>query len=470
MKLYNTLTRTVEEFKPLNPPYVGLYTCGPTVYDYTHIGHARAYVINDLLKRTLTFLDFKVKHVMNITDVGHLTGDDDSGEDKLEKGAKKYKKTVWDVVQFYTDYFFKTTDALNILRPDIVCPATKHIKQMIEMIKKLEINGYVYETDEAVYFDTIKFPKYGQLSGQSLKEKLKGVRKDVYVDPKKKNNADFALWFKRVGRFKDHIMHWDSPWGDGFPGWHIECSAMSSKYLGKTIDIHTGGVDHIPVHHENEIAQSEGASGKKFVNIWFHYNFLMVDNQKMSKSLGNIYTIDDIIKKNFDPLALRYLFLQSHYRQIANFTWKSLKSAQESLLKLKNIISELKNKNQDENLSQSNHDINSYIKKFNQYISNDLQIPQALAVAWDMLKSDLNSQKKLNLILNFDKVFGLNLDKVSIHHISSEIMNLANQRLILREQKKFKEADNLRKKIEKKGYLIEDKIVNNKSFFTIKKI
>lgn len=470
MKIYNTLSRKIEDFKPLNPPYVSLYTCGPTVYDYTHIGHARAYVINDLLKRTLTFLNFKVNHVMNITDVGHLTGDDDTGEDKLEKGAKKINKTVWDVVKFYTDYFFKTTDALNILRPDIVCPATKHIKEMIEMIKKLEKNGYTYETNEAVYFDVIKFSQYGQLSGQSLKEKLQGARKDVYIDPKKKNNADFALWFKRVGRFKDHIMHWDSPWGDGFPGWHIECSAMSSKYLGETIDIHTGGVDHIPVHHENEIAQSEGASGKKFVNIWFHYNFLMVDNQKMSKSLGNIYTIDEIIKKNFDPLSLRYLFLQTHYRQIANFSWNSLKSAQDGLFKLRNLIFELKNKNQDKILSQSNKNTNKYLKKFKEYISNDLQIPQALAVAWEMLKSDLNSQEKLNLILDFDKIFGLNLDKVSAHHIPAEIMNLANKRLMLRQQKKFKEADDLRKEIEKKGYFIEDKIIDNVSFFTIRKI
>ncbi|MFH0979549.1 MAG: cysteine--tRNA ligase, partial [Candidatus Roizmanbacteria bacterium] len=345
MKLHNTLTRKLETFKPLNPPTVTLYTCGPTVYDYTHIGHMRAYVVNDLLRRTLAFLGYKVKHVMNITDVGHLTGDDDSGEDKLEKGAKKSKKTVWDVVKFFTDYHFKTTDALNILRPNIDCPATEHIKEMIKMIKKLDENGLTYKTDEALYFDVTKFPNYGKLSGQSLKDKLKGARKDVYLDPGKKNSTDFALWFFRVGRFKDHTMYWDSPWGSGFPGWHIECSAMSQKYLGETIDIHTGGVDHIPVHHENEIAQSEGATGKEFVRYWFHFNFLMVDNQKMSKSLANFYTLEDLKKHSIDPLALRYLFLQSHYRQVLNFTWESAKAAQEGLNKLKNIIVDLKKDN-----------------------------------------------------------------------------------------------------------------------------
>lgn len=457
MKLYNTLTRKLEEFKPLNPPNVTLYTCGPTVYDYSHIGHARAYVINDLLRRSFPFLGFTIKHVMNITDVGHLTGDDDSGIDKLEKGAKKYNKSVWDVVKFYTDYFFKTTDALNILRPDIVCPATKHIKEMIEMIKKLENKGLTYETEEAIYFDVSKFPKYGQLSGQSLKEKLKGARADVYVDPKKKNNADFSLWFKRVGRFKDHTMHWDSPWGDGFPGWHIECSAMSTKYLGETIDIHTGGVDHISVHHENEIAQSEGASGKQFVRLWFHYNFLTVNGEKMSKSLGNILTIDDIVKKNYDPLALRYLFLQTHYRQLANFTWEALTSAQEALKKLQNIAIDLKSQIYGPDESRKTH---GYRQRFVNALADDFQIPQTLAVTWEMLKSDLSAKEKLDLLLDFDKVFGLRLIEVKEEIIPKQIVELAEKRKIAREKKDFNESDVLRNEINSSGYSIED-IKNN---------
>ncbi|MCL4364214.1 cysteine--tRNA ligase [Patescibacteria group bacterium] len=457
MKLYNTLTRKLEEFKPLNPPNVTLYTCGPTVYDYSHIGHARAYVINDLLRRSFPFLGFTIKHVMNITDVGHLTGDDDSGIDKLEKGAKKYNKSVWDVVKFYTDYFFKTTDALNILRPDIVCPATKHIKEMIEMIKKLENKGLTYETEEAIYFDVSKFPKYGQLSGQIVKEKLKGARADVYVDPKKKNNADFSLWFKRVGRFKDHTMHWDSPWGDGFPGWHIECSAMSTKYLGETIDIHTGGVDHISVHHENEIAQSEGASGKQFVRLWFHYNFLTVNGEKMSKSLGNILTIDDIVKKNYDPLALRYLFLQTHYRQLANFTWEALTSAQEALKKLQNIAIDLKSQIYGPDESRKTH---GYRQRFVNALADDFQIPQTLAVTWEMLKSDLSAKEKLDLLLDFDKVFGLRLIEVKEEIIPKQIVELAEKRKIAREKKDFNESDVLRNEINSSGYSIED-IKNN---------
>ncbi|KKQ24756.1 MAG: Cysteine-tRNA ligase [Candidatus Roizmanbacteria bacterium GW2011_GWC2_37_13] len=458
MKLYNTLSRKIEEFKPINPSLVTLYTCGPTVYDYSHIGHMRAYVVNDLLKRTLKFLGYKVKHVMNITDVGHLTGDDDTGEDKLEKGAKKTKKTVWDVVKFFTDYHFKSTDALNILRPDIICAATEHIKEMIEMIKKLTTNGLTYETKEAVYFDVSKFPTYGKLSGQSLSEKLKGARQDVYVDPKKKNKADFALWFKRVGRFADHSMHWQSPWGEGFPGWHIECSAMSMKYLGENIDIHTGGIDHIPVHHENEIAQSEGVIGKQFVNYWFHYNFLMVDNQKMSKSLGNFYTLDDIKKHNIDPLALRYLFLQSHYRQLANFTWKSIEAANEGLNKLRAIIADLKPSS---NESYESDKSQSFTQRFNEALANDFQIPQALAVAWEMLKSDLSSKKKLDLLFDFDRVFGLKLDVISKEKIPEEIIKLAEQRKLARKNKNFSKSDELRKKINALGFSIED-LENNK--------
>ncbi|PIP14801.1 cysteine--tRNA ligase [Candidatus Roizmanbacteria bacterium CG23_combo_of_CG06-09_8_20_14_all_35_49] len=467
MKLYNTLSRKIEEFKPLNPPNVSLYTCGPTVYDYTHIGHMRTYVNNDILKRTLIFLGYKVKHVMNITDVGHLTGDDDWGEDKLEKGAKKTGKTVWEVAKFYTDFYFQTTDALNILRPDIICKATDHIKKMLQLINQLEKKGFTYKTKEAVYFDTSKFVSYGKLSGQKLEEKLKGARDDVYLDPGKKNPTDFALWFFRVGRFKDHTMHWDSPWSDGFPGWHIECSAMSMKYLGETIDIHTGGVDHIPLHHENEIAQSEGATGKPFVRFWFHNNFLMVNNQKMSKSLNNFYTVDDLKKHEIEPLAIRYLFLQSHYRQILNFTWQSAKAAQEGLNKLRNIIIDLKKNN-----SLTRQSVNSLTKStsfresFIKRLENDLQTSEAIAVMWKMLRSDLSHKQKLELFFNFDQVLGLKLDEVKEKKIPKEIIKLAEERLQARKIGDFKKSDELRKKIELKDYGILD----TKEGFKIRKI
>jgi len=429
MKLYNTLSKKVVDFKPLNPPVVTLYTCGPTVYDYTHIGHMRTYTNNDVLRRTLAYIGYQVKHVMNITDVGHLSGDDDSGADKMEKGAKKSGRTVWEVAQFYTDYYFETTDALNILRPDIICPATKHIKDMIALIEKLEKAGLTYDTEEAIYFDISKFKDYGKLSGQKLSEKLTGARKEVHIDPGKKHPADFSLWFKRIGRFADHAMHWPSPWGEGFPGWHIECSAMSMKYLGETIDIHTGGVDHITGHHENEIAQTEGATGKQFVRFWFHNNFLMVNDQKMSKSLDNFYTIDDLKKKKIAPLSIRYLFLQSHYRQILNFTWDSVKSAQEGYFRMKEIISALKENAEETDMDKLGTKAKEFAKSFTEAITNDLETTKAMAVVWEMLKSSLSSQEKLTLIYDFDRVMGLNLKNVKTETIPDEILYLAENRL-----------------------------------------
>src|SRR3989344_1558484 len=264
MRLYNTLSRKIEEIIPQKNNSLSFYSCGLTVYDYAHIGHGRKYVNDDILKRTLQYLGFKVNHVMNVTDVGHLVSDGDEGEDKLEKGAKKYSKTVWDIAKFYTEDFLASLKKLNSIPPDTLCKATEHIPQMISLIKTLEEKGFTYNTPEAVYFDTSKFIKYGQLSGQKLEDKIQKARKEVHVDPNKKHPTDFALWFKRIGRFVDHAMHWESPWGDGFPGWHIECSAMSMHYLGETIDIHTGAIDHIPVHHPTEIAQSEAATGKTF--------------------------------------------------------------------------------------------------------------------------------------------------------------------------------------------------------------
>jgi len=454
MKLYNSMSRKIEEVKPLNPPNISLYTCGPTVYDFTHIGHMRTYSNNDFLKRALIYLGYKVNHVMNVTDVGHLSGDDDSGEDKMEKGAKKYGKTVWDVAKFYTEFFFKTTDALNIIRPNIVCNATEHVGEMIQLIERLKQNGYVYETKEALYFDVKKFENYGKLSGQKLEEKLQAVREEINVDKEKKHPADFALWFKRVGRFSDHTMHWTSPWGEGFPGWHIECSAMSMEYLGETIDIHSGGIDHVPVHHENEIAQSEGATRKQFVKIWFHNNFLTVDGQKMSKSLGNFYTIEDIEKNKLNPVSLRLLFLQSHYRQSLNFTWQSARASQEAFNRLKEIASNLKS---DKILSsvKSSKAI-AFQQQFRDALEDDLQTPQAVAVMWDMLKSDIINEEKYFLLMDFDKVFGLNLSNITEEKIDANIITLAERRLEARKQRNFDASDRLRIKIEKAGFKIED--------------
>ena len=459
MRLYNTASRKIEELKPLNPPEVSFYTCGPTVYDFTHIGHLRSYVNNDVLKRTLNFLGYKVKHVMNITDVGHLTNDDDEGEDKMEKSALKKSTTVWELAKIYTDYFLYSTDSLNIKRPDILSNATAHIPEFVEMIKVLEKKGFTYQTNEAVYFDTKKFPNYGKLSGQKLEDKKTAAREEVNTDMGKKNPADFALWFKAVGRFKDHTMRWESPWGIGFPGWHIECSAMCMKYLDETIDIHAGGIDHIAVHHENEIAQSEAVTGKQFVHYWFHNDFLLVDGQKMSKSLNNFYTIDDVKKRNINPLALRMLFFQTHYQQIMNFTWESLTSAQSAYARLQNIIADLKEKNgKNESKEKLSNEAERLKIDFTNAISDNLQMPKAMAILWETVKSKISNKEKLGLLLDFDQVLGLGFKemKKETDDIPEEILNLAHEREKARLVKNFNKSDELRKKIEEKGYSIKD--------------
>lgn len=457
MKVYNTLTRKIEDFKPLNPPNVTMYTCGLTVYDYAHLGNMRTYTNTDVVRRTLNYLNFKVKQVMNVTDVGHLTGDDDTGEDKLEKGAQKQGKTVWEVAQFYTDFFLKTLNELNILMPDTLSKATDHIQEMIDLNIIIEEKGFAYQTDQALYFDTTKFESYGKLSGQKLEDKKQAVREEVKIDPQKKHPADFALWFKRVGRFANHNMHWDSPWGDGFPGWHIECSAMSMKYLGETIDLHTGGVDHIAVHHENEIAQSESATGKKFVNYWLHNNYLTIEGEKMSKSKGNFYTIDDMQKRGVEPMALRLLFLQTHYRQLMNFTWEAAKGAQEGYSRLKGFVLMLRQQNNRTVLSNEKMaKVEEYRQRFIEAISNDFQMPSAVAIMWEMLKSSVPSEDKLDLLYEMDQVFGLKLLEIEDEIIPDEIKVLTKIRQEMRERKQFEETDRLRKEIETKGYIVED--------------
>ena len=468
--LTNTLTRKKEKFEPFDfaqgkPIEVGMYTCGMTVYDYAHIGHGRKYVTDDILKRVLTANGFKVKHVQNVTDVGHLVSDADEGEDKLEKGAKKQGKTVWEVAEFFTKNFYTSMDFLNILRPDVICKATDHIPDQIKMIQKLFDNGYAYDTPEAVYFDVTKFESYGESFGQKLEDKKTAVRSEIQTGEHKKHPADFALWFKRVGRFADHTMHWESPWGDGFPGWHIECSAMATKYLGEQFDIHTGGEDHISIHHPNEIAQSEGASGKNpFVKYWLHTAFLMVDGKKMSKSLENFYTVAYVKKKampagrqGFDPIALRYLYLGGHYRDPLNFTWESLEASQNALTKLKSQISGLKNSDRIVLSEEKNEKIEGIRNDFMEAVNDDLNTPKALAVFWEMLKSNIPSGDKYDLAMSFDEVLGLNLGKTfEQKEMSGEVKELMAKREQLRKEKKFDEADKIRKQIQDMGFSVSD--------------
>jgi len=454
LKIYNTFTRKKEIFRPIRDKKVGLYTCGPTVYDYAHIGNLRTYIFEDVLRRTLEYNDYKVKHVMNITDVGHLTSDADLGEDKMERGAKREGKSVWNIAKFYTANFLKDIQQLNIKRASLLIPATKTIADQIALIKKLFKKGFAYETIQTIYFDVLKFKNYTKLSKQKLNQKIVGGRQEVVTDPQKHHPYDFALWFKLVGRFKNHIMRWPSPWGWGFPGWHIECSAISTKYLGQPFDIHTGGVDHINVHHTNEIAQSEAATGKKSVNYWVHGEHLLVNNQKMAKSLNNFYTLRDIKNKHFNPVAFRYLVLTSHYRSKLNFSWQALEAAQNALNNLTNDLQLAINKRAragDKRL------IINYKKAFLTAINDDLNTPKALSVVWRLIKDNqLSDKAKKQLLLRFDDVLGLDIAKIKPFKTPPKIRNLADQREKLRINKQFIQADALRKKIEELGYKIED--------------
>lgn len=462
VKLHNTLTKKIEEFTPLSPPKVGLYTCGMTVYDYAHIGHGRKYVGDDVLRRVLTRFGYHVTHVQNVTDVGHLSSDADGGEDKMEKGAVKAGKTVWEVAESFTKHFYDSMDKLNVLRPTIICKATEHIPDQIALIKKLFERGYAYDTPEAVYFDVTKFVNYGKLFGQSLDEKKTAVRDEVKTGEHKKHPADFALWFKRVGRFADHVMHWVSPWGDGFPGWHIECSAMSMKYLGDTIDIHTGGIEHTAVHHPNEIAQSEGATGKPFVRYWVHHGHLMVDGTKMSKSLGNVYKVEDVEAKGFHPLALRYFYFSAGYRKPLNFTWESLASSQKALDELYAEVVRLKSQRRERTMLSAEKlaKVDGLRAKFDEALANDLNTPQAIAVVWETIKSNIPPGDKYDLLVNFDDVLGLGLAEARVKEnntdIPTAIQTLLAKREELRKQGKFNEADDVRKEIEMQGFVVKD--------------
>lgn len=463
LKLYNSLTKNKQEFKPLNPPRVTLYTCGPTVYDYQHIGNWRTFVFEDVLRRTLEMNNYKVEHVMNATDVGHLSGDNlgdaDSGEDRMEKGAKREGKTVWDVAQFYLDDFIETRDWLNIRPPAKFVRATDFINEQIKLVERLTEKDLAYETETGVFFDVAKFPDYGKLTGQKLIDKRAASREEVEKDESKKNPQDFALWLKTVGKFANHQMHWKSPWGEGFPGWHIECSAMAMSLLGETIDIHTGGVDHIAIHHTNEIAQSEGATGLEFAKFWLHGEFLTVDGGRMGKSLGNAYTLQDIKNKGYDLLSLRYLFLVAHYRDKLNFTWESLKGAQVALVRLKAQMSNFKNESRDSLSQEKEKKIDIFQQKFRDFIDDDLNTPQALALVWEVVKSNIPAIDKYDLLLSFDEVLGLGLgvsSESSVPRVPREVKKLVEEREEARKNRDFTKADRLRDEIIKKGYTLED--------------
>ncbi|MBS3171026.1 cysteine--tRNA ligase [Candidatus Woesearchaeota archaeon] len=450
LQIYNTLTRKKEIFTPLKNNLVGLYTCGPTVYHYAHIGNLRTYIFEDILKRVLLYNKFKVKHVMNITNVGHLTSDSDTGEDKMEKGAKREGKSVWQIADFYTKAFMEDIKKLNIIKANIFCKATDYIKEQIELITKLEKKGFTYIIEDGVYFDTSKLKDYGKLAKLDIEGLKAGTRVEFVKG--KKNITDFALW-KFSPKDKKRQMEWDSPCGKGFPGWHIECSAMSMKFLGETFDIHCGGIDHIPVHHTNEIAQSETATGKKFVNYWMHGEFLNLEKEKMAKSGENFITLSTLEKRDFDPLAYRFFCLSAHYRSSLNFSFEALESAKNGFEKLKNKIWEIK-KEKDKVKKEIKE---KYREEFLKLINNNLDMPGALALLWDLIKEkEISGKSKLDLILDFDKIFGLNLKDIKEEKIPKEILNLVKQREKARQERNFAESDKLRKLIQEKGYTIED--------------
>jgi cysteinyl-tRNA synthetase len=468
MKLYNSLTRQVEEISPLRTGKIGMYTCGPTVYSTATIGNFRTYTLADILARSLRYVGYDVQHVMNLTDVGHLTGDNegdaDTGEDRLEKASKKEGRTAWDIAKGYGDEFLEHLKLMNIEQPNVVCKATEHIPEQIEMVQKLETKGFTYKISDGIYFDTVKFEsmgfKYGELS--TLDQIQAGAR--VEFNPEKKDPRDFALWKFSPTDGTKRQMEWQSPWGVGFPGWHIECSAMSTKYLGDQFDIHVGGEDLRSTHHPNEIAQAEGATGKHpFVTTWVHGAFLLVDGGKMGKSLGNAYTVADIAAKGFDPLSLRYFYMTGHYRRQINFTWDSLKAASTALTKLREVYQAAK-KDQSErtNLSQEKlGKIEVYQQEFAQALENDLNMPEALSIVWEVAKSNISNYDKVDLLSQFDRVLGFNLDKeVTMNTgdaVPEQVEKLIEQREAVRKMRNYAEADKIRQDIEKLGYRVEDK-------------
>lgn len=449
IRLYNTLTKRKETFKPLKKDSVGIYCCGPTVYWYQHIGNLRSYVNWDILKKVFLANGYNVNHVINVTDVGHLTSDADTGEDKMEKASKKERKSPRDIASYYFNVFKKDLDELNVSMPDVWPKATEHIKEQIKIIRDLGKKGFTYKTSDGIYFDTSKSKDYGKLGNINIEGLKAGKRISL---GEKKNKTDFALW-KFSPENENREQEWDSPWGVGFPGWHIECSAMSMKYLGDSFDIHTGGQEHIQVHHTNEIAQSEGATGKKFVNYWLHGAWLTDKGEKISKSKGGLYRLEELEEKGFSPMDLRYFFLSAHYRRPLNFSLEALKNSKNSLKRLKEIISKL-----DKEKKVKAKNIETAYNEFLVFLNDDLNFPRALSYMWEILRDNkLNETEKYKLILKFDKIFSLDLVKEESFKIPKEVRKLADEREKMRKEKKWSEADKIREKINKLGFILEDK-------------
>ncbi|MBX3063876.1 MAG: cysteine--tRNA ligase [Anaerolineae bacterium] len=446
LQLYDTYTRSLRDFTPLHPPEVGLYACGPTVYDYAHIGNLRTYIFEDILRRVLEFNGYTVRHVVNITDVGHLTSDADTGEDKMEKGARRTGKTAWQIAGEYTQAFMNDLRHLNILEPTIWSKATDHISEQIAMILCIEEQGYTYLTSDGVYFDTSKLSDYGHLGRLDIDGLRAGSRVDM---GEKRNPTDFALW-KFSPQDARRQMEWESPWGIGFPGWHIECSAMSTKYLGSFFDIHCGGEDHITVHHTNEIAQTEACLGTHLANFWMHGYFLQIDEGKMSKSSGEFLRLQVLLDRHIDPLAYRFFCLGAHYRSKLNFTWESLNGAEVALNKLRSAAYEWG--------TPADTVDAEYVARFTAEINDDLNMPRALALIWELVRSDLTPAIKKATLLQFDRVLGLGLAdwQPAVVNIPDEVMALVQQRQQARSEKRWQDADAIRVEVGARGFEIED--------------
>lgn len=453
MKLYNTLTRSIEEFVPNNGDMVTMYTCGPTVYHFAHIGNLRTYIMEDVLEKSLNYIGYNVKRCMNITDVGHLTSDADTGEDKMLKGAKREHKSVLDIARMYTDAFKTDCSKLNIKWPSIVVPATSLIDDYIKFIKKLEETGYAYVSGGNVYFDTSKLKEYYVLTNHTEDSLIEAVRNDVEIDSNKKNKNDFVLWFTK-SKFDSQELKWDSPWGVGYPGWHIECSCISLKYLGENLDIHCGGVDNIFPHHTNEIAQTESYIGHKWCNYWFHPEHLNDKSGKMSKSKGEFLTVSLLEEKGYNPIVYRLFCLQSHYHKQLVFSYESLDSAVNTYNKLINKIKSIKS----DDSSLNEDEFNKYKSKFKYELENDLNTSNALTVLYDVIKSDINNTTKLELIKDFDKVLSLNL--LTRDEVDKDILDYINSKIEERKQAKsnkdYERADLIRKELEDKGIILKD--------------
>ncbi|MBI1975660.1 MAG: cysteine--tRNA ligase [Candidatus Vogelbacteria bacterium] len=452
---YNTRSKKKELFVPQNDGSVTMYACGPTVYDFVHIGNFRTYLFEDTLRRALSYSGYSVTFASNITDVGHLTNDGDLGEDKIEIGARQRDIEPLTIARTYEEHYWKDSARLNILPPDKVLRATESIPPQLDLISELLNKGFAYIANQAIYFDVSKYPDYGSLTGQELSQKRLAAREGVVADSDKRNPSDFALWFFTVGRHSGHILHWPSPWGDGFPGWHIECSAISRELLGQPFDIHAGAEDLIPVHHTNEIAQSEAAYAVPLAHYWLHGSFLKVDGQRMGKSLGNGYTLDDLVTNGEDPLAFRYFTYIAHYRQTLNFTWESLGAASHAYLKLVDVLFELKARGTD-----GHGNTEAYDTRFANAIADDLNMPAALTVVWALSRDENISPiaRYQTITANYDRVLALSLArKVALRaEIPDEIRALAEERHALRLAKRWEDADEARDKLEKLGYEVRD--------------